>query len=100
MPRACRRCSRPHVDAVIVLFVPAVSARRRTSPPRSVAPRREADADKPVLAVVISADGMPEAFRTGARVAAFAYPESAARALGRAAERAEWLRRPQGSLPR
>ena len=32
-------------------------------------------------------------------VAAFAYPESAARALGRAAERAEWLRRPQGAVP-
>ena len=28
---------------------------------------------------------------------AFAYPESAARALGRAAERAEWLRRPLGT---
>ena len=33
------------------------------------------------------------------RVASFAYPESAARALGIAAERAEWLRRPAGSVP-
>jgi acyl-CoA synthetase (NDP forming) len=29
----------------------------------------------------------------------FAYPESAARALGRAVERAAWLRRPAGSVP-
>jgi acyl-CoA synthetase (NDP forming) len=31
-------------------------------------------------------------------VASFNYPESAARALGRAAERAEWLRRPFGTV--
>ena len=30
---------------------------------------------------------------------AFPYPESAARALGRAAERADWLRRPEGTVP-
>ena len=29
----------------------------------------------------------------------FPYPESAARALGRAVERAEWLRRPAGTIP-
>ena len=32
-------------------------------------------------------------------MAPFSYPESAARALGRAAERSEWLRRPQGTAP-
>ena len=32
-------------------------------------------------------------------MAAFAYPESAAKALGRATARAEWLRRPQGRVP-
>jgi len=37
------------------------------------------------------------ALRAGSAAAAFAYPESAARALGRAAERAEWLRRPLGT---
>jgi acetyl coenzyme A synthetase (ADP forming)-like protein len=89
----------PHVDAVIVLFVPAVSAGAEDVAVALGRAAAETDAGKPVLAVVISADGMPEGFRTGARVAAFAYPESAARALGRAAERAEWLRRPLGSLP-
>jgi acyl-CoA synthetase (NDP forming) len=47
---------------------------------------------------VISAAGTPEALRAG-RATPFAYPESAARALGRVAERAEWLRRPQGRVP-
>ncbi len=58
------------------------------------------DRDKPVLAVVMSAEGIPASLRTDSRAAAaFTYPESAARALGRAAERAEWLRRPLGSVP-
>ena len=43
--------------------------------------------------------GVPQALRAGSAAAAFAYPESAARALGRVAERAEWLRRPLGSVP-
>ncbi len=67
--------------------------------------RRQSDAQteqagaagKPVLACVISAAGTPDALLS-APVSAFAYPESAARALGRAADRAEWLRRPQGRV--
>jgi acyl-CoA synthetase (NDP forming) len=54
--------------------------------------------EKPVLVCVISADGTPAQLLSGS-VAPFSYPESAARALGRAAERAEWLRRPQGRVP-
>src|SRR6059058_5984948 len=42
--------------------------------------------------------GTPESL-LAAPVASFAYPESAARALGRAAERSEWLRAPQGRVP-
>ena len=52
-----------------------------------------------VLAVIMSAEGIPEPLRAQSRhVASFAYPESAARALGRASERAEWLHKPQGDL--
>ena len=58
----------------------------------------EASEGKPVLACVISQTGTPSQLLS-APVAAFDYPESAARALGRAAERAEWLRRPQGRVP-
>jgi acetate---CoA ligase (ADP-forming) len=86
----------PHVDSVIALFVPAVTA---TADEVAHAVVRTAGEEKPVLAVVMSSDGIPLPLRTQRRVAAFAYPESAARALGRAAQRAEWLRRPQGTVP-
>jgi acyl-CoA synthetase (NDP forming) len=47
----------------------------------------------------MSAAGIPAPLRRSeGRIAAFAYPESAARALGRAAERADWLRRPAGRV--
>jgi acyl-CoA synthetase (NDP forming) len=53
--------------------------------------------DKPVLGVFVSREGTPAALlRAPRRVAAFPYPESAAHALGRAVERAEWLRAPLG----
>jgi acetyl coenzyme A synthetase (ADP forming)-like protein len=91
----------PGVDAVIVLFVPAATttaddvARAIVQAVASVE-----DLDRPVLAGVMSAAGIPAALRSaGRRVAAYSYPESAARALGRAAERAEWLRRPAGTVP-
>ena len=82
---------------MIVLFVPAVSA---TAAEVGEAVAYAGGSDKPVLAVVMSAEGIPTALRSAPQAAAaFIYPESAARALGRAAERADWLRRPLGSLP-
>jgi acyl-CoA synthetase (NDP forming) len=90
----------PQVDAVVALFVPTVTA---AADGVADALERAAGAsgeEKPVLAVVVSAAGIPAPLRRAeGRVAAFAYPESAARALGRAAERAEWLRRPHGAVP-
>ena len=61
--------------------------------------RAAATAAKPVLAVVISSDGIPAALRApDGAVTAFAYPESAARALALALQRADWLRRRAGSV--
>jgi acetyl coenzyme A synthetase (ADP forming)-like protein len=89
----------PRVDAVIVLFAPTVAATAEGVALEVEAAAREAGGDKPVLAVIMSAEGIPEPLRALNRhVASFSYPESAARALGRAAERAEWLRRPQGDV--
>ena len=88
----------PGVSAVIVLFVPTVSAAAddvATAIDRAVATARS---EKPVLAVVMTAEGVPDELRRSERVATFSYPESAARALGRAAERTGWLRRPQGRV--
>jgi acetate---CoA ligase (ADP-forming) len=90
----------PGIDAVIVLFVPPVvaGAEEVAAEIRETLAREQPE--KPVLAVVVSADGTPETLtEAGSPVATFAYPESAARALGIAAGRAEWLRRPAGSVP-
>jgi acetyl coenzyme A synthetase (ADP forming)-like protein len=76
----------PGVDAVIALFVPAATVRVEDVWDALQA----ASGEKPVVPVVISADSPP---------GSFPYPESAARALGRAVERSEWLRRPAGLVP-
>jgi acyl-CoA synthetase (NDP forming) len=89
----------PGIDAVIVLFVPPVVAgAEEVAGAIARAAEAETAERKPVLACVISQAGTPSQLLS-APVAAFDYPESAARALGRAAERAEWLRRPQGRVP-
>jgi acetate---CoA ligase (ADP-forming) len=88
----------PRLDAVIVLFVPPVVA---GAPEVAASIRRAVEAshtDKPVLAAVMSAEGTPLDLLES-DVASFTYPESAARALGLAADRAEWLRRPAGTAP-
>ena len=79
----------PGIDAVIALFVPPVVA--TAVDVAGTISRVAKGAEKPVLPVVMSADGCPPG--------AFAYPESAARALGLAARRAAWLRRPAGVVP-
>ena len=81
------------VDAVIVLFVPPVSASGHDVAAALDRALAAAPTDKPVLAALMGADA-----RTPS-IARFDYPESAARALARAAERAEWLRRPLGVVP-
>lgn len=89
----------PGVDSVIVLFVPPVVAGADEVAAAIARAVEEAGvADKPILACVISSEGIPEQL-LAAPLAAFSFPESAARALGRAAERAEWLRTQQGRVP-
>jgi acetyl coenzyme A synthetase (ADP forming)-like protein len=90
----------PRTDAVIVLFVPPVTAGAEdvaAAVLRGV--EQVGDVEKPVLAAILSAEGMPTSLQGTSSVAVFPYPESAARALGLAARRAEWLRRPAGSVP-
>ena len=88
----------PDVDALIVLFVPTVGVVEEDV--GAAISRAAADAGgKPVLCTFLSAKGAPASLRSAAAVPAFAYPESAARALSRAAERGEWLRRPAGVAP-
>ena len=87
------------IDAVIALFVPAVTATAEAVASAIAEAGAAGGGDKSLLAVVMSAEGIPAPLRAEASVSAFTYPESAARALGRAAERADWLRRPLGTVP-
>jgi acetate---CoA ligase (ADP-forming) len=88
----------PGFDAVCVLFVRPVvvtAADVEHAVDRVVG---EAAVAKPVVAVLLSSEDArshepPEAIST------FGSPEAAARALGIAAQRAAWLRRPEGVVP-
>ncbi len=89
-----------YVDSVIVLFVPPVIAGAEEVAAAIVdAVEKAGTTDKPVLAAILSAGGMPSAVQGTSKIAVFSYPESAARALGLATRRAEWLRRPAGTVP-
>jgi acetyl coenzyme A synthetase (ADP forming)-like protein len=91
----------PAIDSVIVLFVPPVVA-TSAGVAEGVVRAVEAAAvpEKPVLGVFVTHEGTPAALlHEPRRVAPFPYPESAARALARVVERAEWLRRPAGVTP-
>jgi acetyl coenzyme A synthetase (ADP forming)-like protein len=85
----------PNIDALVVLFVPPVVA---GADEVAAAIRRSVEAVgrvKPVVAVVVSAEGVPASLRgTDSPVVALPYPESAANALALAAKRAAWLRTP------
>ena len=90
----------PNVDALIVIFVPPVVA---SADEVAAAIRRAVDPterDKPVIAVVISAEGTPSVLsEPGSPVVALPYPESAARALAFACERCDWLEHAPGTTP-
>ena len=78
----------PRVDAVIVLFVPA--ATKAAGDVATAIDAAGAGRQKPVVRVLMAEKPPP---------GSFPYPESGARALARAVQRAAWLRRPVGSLP-
>ena len=86
------------VDVVIVTCTPPRLAGAEEVA-RAVVEAASAGA-KPVLANFILSEGTLRALREGAgRVPWFAYPESAARAVARIAPYAEWVSRPEGSVP-
>jgi acetate---CoA ligase (ADP-forming) len=89
------------IDALIVNFVPPVMAGAdEVAAAVEGAVERSQVRDKPVLAMIISEGGIPrQLLEEPRRVAAFSDPDAAAHALGLAAGRAEWLRRPAGTVP-
>jgi len=91
----------PGVDAAIALFVPPVAVEAADVGAAISSAVAEADQPgKPVLAAILAATGAPATLRSAATIPSFAYPEAAAKALGRAVEHGEWLRRSAGTVPR
>jgi acetyl coenzyme A synthetase (ADP forming)-like protein len=90
----------PGIDALIVLFVPPVVAGADEVAEAVVRGVHAAGSDKPVLAAFVAADGVPSCLvEAHPPIATFDFPETAARALGHAADRAQWLRAPAGEPP-
>ena len=95
----------PEVDALLVIFVPPMVTRAEDVA-AAVGAAQGRDSDKTLLACFLGRNGtieVPEVPASRAapsrRVPTFAFPESAAAALGRVAGHVEWCERPEGSVP-
>jgi acetyl coenzyme A synthetase (ADP forming)-like protein len=87
------------VDAVLVVFVtPLVT---EASDVAAAILRGAAHTDKTVLTCFMGRHGVPEAVSSlrAKRFPSYAFPESAAAALARAARYGEWLASPEGTIP-
>jgi acyl-CoA synthetase (NDP forming) len=83
-----------------VLFVPPVAVEAAdVGTAISSAAAESGQPGKPVLAAILAAAGAPATLRSAANIPSFSYPEAAAKALGRAVEHGEWLRRSAGTVP-
>src|SRR6266536_2704076 len=89
-------------DAVIVIHVPPLASDHATDEVAAAAQRAAANAPAVVTmqSVFMRSGDIAAQLHDGARsIPCYQFPEEAARALGRAADRGEWLRRPQGAVP-
>ena len=87
----------PGVDAVIAIFAPPLEV-RADRVARAIAAAAD-PADKPVVATYLGVNPRRNAVSSELAVPAFAFPEEAARALGRVARYGEWLAEPEGTVP-
>lgn len=88
----------PGIDAAIVLFIPPLVTHAQDVAAALVAAVDPAPT-KPVLTCFVGVQGVSDTLRGATSIPSYAFPEGAARALGHAARRAAWLRRPAGHLP-
>ena len=86
------------IDAVIVLFIPPLVTAAADVAAALVA-ACDPPPSKPVLACFVGTQGTPDALRGRTVIPSYTFPEATARALGHAAARAAWLRRPTGQTP-
>ena len=89
-----------NVDALIVIFTPPLVTRAEDVARAIVDAVKTFDGSKPVMAVFLSAQGPPEELRSADfNIPAYAFPETAAIALARAARYREWRARPETLVP-
>ena len=89
-----------NVDALIVIFTPPLVTRAEDVARAIVAAVKTFDGSKPVMAVFLSAQGTPEELRAADfNIPSYAFPETAAIALARAARYREWRERPETVAP-
>jgi acetyl coenzyme A synthetase (ADP forming)-like protein len=88
------------VDALIVIFTPPLVTRAADVARAIVAAVRALNRSKPVMTVFLSARGTPEELRSAdVSIPCYAFPETAAIALARAARYREWRERPETAAP-
>jgi acyl-CoA synthetase (NDP forming) len=92
------------VDSLIVLTIHVgladISAIARSIAGGVAAARAQGGAGKPVLTCIMDGDKLSTASAlNGERLPNYAFPENAARVLGKLANYAEWRRRPPGVIP-
>lgn len=91
------------VDAVIVIYIPVSSDLEpflKAIGDGVASARKEHGKDKPVLACLMTKGGAVSPIQWGTEtIPAYAFPESAARVLGKAAAYSEWRRTPLGITP-
>jgi acetyl coenzyme A synthetase (ADP forming)-like protein len=90
-----------NIDALIVIFTPPLVTRAAEVARAIVAAVARIDKDKPILTVFLSANSAPSEFRSAeSGIPCYAFPETAAIALARAARYREWRERPEALPPR
>ena len=92
--------SEPDIDALIVIFTPPLVT-KAADVARAIGDAVNRSArDKPILAVFLSPEAAPDEFRlTKPHIPSFAFPETAAIALARAARYRDWRERPESWPP-
>jgi acetyl coenzyme A synthetase (ADP forming)-like protein len=93
------------IDALLVIFVPPISV-ANDDVASAISAGTAAAGDKTVVACFLGRHGVPQQMGQGSSdggakrcIPSFLFPESAAAALARATEHAEWIRRPVGTVP-
>ncbi len=90
------------VDALIVIHIPPLAGEQGVGAVAAAVSRAAAQAPPAmtVLAAFMRTGDPPAELRSGRRrIPCYQFPEEGAKALARAADRGEWLRRPEGRVP-